>query len=149
MTAVLTRLGFTITTGDVTQEKAEQLWQRVTAAYAHQVRLMLLDLSALPFKTGSVGTVVCLNTLHELAEPRRSLEELLRVHDRSGTLIMGDFNESGFETMQKLHQAIYGNDHPRRLMKICETEPLLRTRYKDVKTVQTPLNITFIASGTK
>lgn len=148
MTAVLTRLGCTVTTGDVTQEKAEQLWRRVTPAYAHQVGLMLLDLRGLPFKTASVGTVVCLNTLHELAEPRRSVEELLRVHDRSGTLIIGDFNESGFETMQKLHQAIYGNDHPRGLMKISEVEPLLRPRYKDVRIVQTPLNITYIACGT-
>ncbi|MBF8295988.1 MAG: class SAM-dependent methyltransferase [Bacteroidetes bacterium] len=147
MTALLTRLGCSVTTGDVTQEKAEQLWQRVTPAYAHQVRLMLFDLRGLPFKTGSVGTVVCLNTLHELAEPRRSLEELLRVHDRSGTLVIGDFNETGFETMQKLHQAIYGNDHPLGSMKISEVEPILRRHYVDVKVVLTPLNISFIASG--
>lgn len=147
MTAVLTRLGCTVTTGDVTQEKAEQLWQRVTAAYAQQVRLMLLDLRGLPFKTGSVRTVVCLNTLHELAEPRRSFEELLRVHDRSGTLVIGDFNETGFETMQKLHQAIYGNDHPRGLMKISEVEPVLRRLYEDVKVVSTLLNTSLIASG--
>lgn len=147
MTAVLTRCGCSVTTGDVTQEKADQLWRRVTPAHAKQVSLMYLDMCGLPFRTESVQTIVCLNTLHELADPRRSVEEILRIHDRSGTLVIGDFNERGFEAMQKVHEQIYGNDHPRGLIKMSELEPLLRGHYKEVKVVHTPLNISFVATG--
>jgi ubiquinone/menaquinone biosynthesis C-methylase UbiE len=149
MTAVLTRLGCNVTTGDVTQEKAEQLWRRVTPAYAPQVKVMLLDLEKLPFTTGSVRTVFCMNTLHELANPHRCLEELLRIHDRSGTVVVGDFNETGFTAMQNVHQSIYKNDHPRGLMKITAVESILREHYSDVRVVLTPLNISLIATGKK
>ena len=149
MTAVLTRLGCNVTTGDVTQEKAEQLWRRVTPAYAPQVKIMLLDLEKLPFKTGSVRTIICMNTLHELADPHRCLGELLRIHDRSGTVVVGDFNDTGFAAMQNVHQSIYKNDHQRGLMSIIAVEPILREHYSDVRVALTPLNITFIAGGKK
>ena len=149
MTAVLTRLGFRVRSGDLTNEKEEQVWQRVLPQFARNVELMMLDMRALPFKSGSVRTITCLNTLHELATPHECLEELLRVHDRSGVLVLGDFNDTGFEAMQNLHQTLHGNDHPRGLLKISEAEPVLRSHYSDVKIVLTPLNISLIASGKK
>ncbi len=149
MTAVLTRLGCNVTTGDVTQEEAQQLWRRVTPAYAPQVKIMLLDLEKLPFKTGSVRTIFCMNTLHELADPQTCLWEILRIHDRSGTVVVGDFNETGFTVMQNVHQSIYRNDHPLGLMKVTEAEPILRGLYSDVRVVLTPLNISFVATGKK
>jgi ubiquinone/menaquinone biosynthesis C-methylase UbiE len=147
MTAVLTRLGFKVRSGDVTDEKNDQVWRRVGPGFARNVELFLLDMRALPFKSESVHTITCMNTLHELANPGDCLQELLRVHDRSGVLILGDFNETGFATMQKLHRAIYGNDHPLGSMKISEAEPLLRNLYSDVRIVRTPLNLSLIASG--
>lgn len=149
MTAVLTRLGLRVRSGDVSDEREEQVWQRVLPEFAANVELMLLDMQALPFKSGSVQTITCMNTLHELANPGECLEELLRVHDRSGVLILGDFNDTGFETMQRLHRTLHGNDHPRGLMKISEAESVLRKRYSEVRVVLTPLNISLIASGKK
>lgn len=149
MTAVLTRLGFRVRSGDITNEKKEQVWQRVLPEFAANVELMLLDMRQLPFKSGSVQTITCMNTLHELATPGACLKEILRVHDRSGVLILGDFNDTGFETMQRLHRTLHGNDHPRGLMKISEAESHIRNHYTDVKVVLTPLNISLIASGKK
>jgi ubiquinone/menaquinone biosynthesis C-methylase UbiE len=149
MTAVLTRLGFRVRSGDITNEKNDQVWQRVLPKFASNVNLMLLDMKQLPFKTGSVRTITCMNTLHELESPKECVEEILRVHDRSGVLILGDFNDTGFETMQNLHRTLHGNDHPRGMMKIPECESLLRNRYSNVKIVLTPLNISFIASDRK
>lgn len=149
MTAVLTRLGLRVRSGDVSDEREEQVWQRVLPEFAANVELMLLDMQALPFKSGSVRTITCMNTLHELANPAECLEEILRVHDRSGVLILGDFNATGFETMQLLHRTLHGNDHPRGLMKISEAESHIRNHYSDVKVVLTPLNISLIARGKK
>jgi len=149
MTAVLTRLGHRVKSGDVTNEKNDQVWQRVLPEFAARVELMLLDMRQLPLKSGSVRTITCMNTLHELANPRECLEEILRVHDRSGVLLLGDFNDTGFETMQNLHRTLHGRDHPRGIMKISEAERILRRHYSNVKIVLTPLNISLIASGGK
>jgi hypothetical protein len=90
-----------------------------------------------------------MNTLHELANPGVCLEEILRVHDRSGVLVLGDFNDTGFKTMQCLHRTLRGNDHPRGVMKVSEAESRIRNHYTNVKIVLTPLNISLIASGKK
>ena len=149
MTAVLTRLGLKVRSGDVSNEKSEQVWQRVLPRFSSNVELVLLDMQALPFRSGSVQTITCMNTLHELANPGVCLEEILRVHDRSGVLVLGDFNDTGFKTMQCLHRTLRGNDHPRGVMKVSEAESRIRNHYTNVKIVLTPLNISLIASGKK
>jgi ubiquinone/menaquinone biosynthesis C-methylase UbiE len=149
MTAVLTCLGFRVRSGDIADENKNQVWQRVLPEFAANVELMLLDMRNLPFKSGSVRAITCMNTLHELADPGACLEEILRIHDRSGVLLLGDFNDTGFETMQNVHRTLHGNNHPRGLMKISEAEPFVRSHYSNVKVVLTPLNISLIASGKK
>jgi ubiquinone/menaquinone biosynthesis C-methylase UbiE len=147
MTAVLTRLGYSVLGGDSTDEKTDQVWNRVQPEYARLVKLTLLDMRELPFKPGSVPAITCMNTLHELQSPHECLQEMLRVHDHTGVFILGDFNETGFDTMQRLHQHIYQDNHPCGRMNVLDAEPILKRHFKEVRTIHTPLNITFIASG--
>lgn len=149
MTAVLTCLGFHVITGDLTAEKHQQVFHRVSSEYRDRIQLVLLDMEELPFRSAAAGIITCVNTLHELEHPQRCLSELLRIHNPQGTLILGDFNETGFEVMQEVHRVIYGNDHPRGSLKITDAESVIRQTYSSVATVVTPLNITYIASRKK
>lgn len=149
MTAVLTRLGFHVTTGDLTAEKHQQAFHRVSSEYRDRIQLLLLDMEMLPFRNASASSITCVNTLHELERPQLCLSELLRIHNPRGTLILGDFTETGFEAMQEVHRVIYGNDHPRGSLKITGAESIIRQTYSSVETVVTPLNITYIASRKK
>ena len=149
MTAVLTRLGYRVRTGDRSDERQSQAWQRVTPEYAALVEMSLLDMEFLPFHDASIDTIVCVNTIHELLHPHKCLSELLRIHGPAGTLIICDFNETGFDVMQRLHQATDGSNHPRGTLGINDVEPIIKRTYSEVRTVVTPLNIFYIASCKK
>ena len=149
MTAVLTRLGYRVRTGDVNDERQSQAWQRVTPEYAALVEMSLLDMEFLPFHDASTDTIVCVNTIHELLHPHKCLSELLRIHGPGGTLIIGDFNETGLNVMQRLHQATDGSNHPRGTLGINDVEPIIKRTYSEVRTVVTPLNIFYIATCKK
>ena len=149
MTAVLTRLGYRVRTGDRSDERQSQAWQRVTPEYAALVEMSLLDMEFMPFHDASIDTIVCVNTLHELLHPRKCVSELLRIHGHAGTLILGDFNETGFDVMQRLHQATDRSNHPRGTLGIKDVEPIIKRTYSEVRTFVTPLNIIYIASCKK
>ncbi|MDP2886931.1 MAG: class I SAM-dependent methyltransferase [Ignavibacteria bacterium] len=149
MTAVLTRLGYRVLTGDASDERQCQAWQRVTPEFAPLVEMSLLEMEFLPIRDASIDAIVCLNTLHELLQPRKCLSELLRIHNPAGTLILGDFNETGFDVMQRLHQATDRSDHPRGTLRITNVEQIIKRTYSEVRTVVTPLNIIYIASCKK
>ena len=88
-----------------------------------------------------------MNTLHELANPQKAFSELIRVHDPRGVLIIGDFNETGFGVMERLHQVVYAGHHSLGTMPLKEIEPTLQSRYQYIRSIETPLNISFVASG--
>jgi len=148
MAALLTRLGFRVLTGDLTDEEHARANARVTPAYADKVQHLRLDMRNLPFGDQSVSTIVCLNTLHELDDPRTCLSELIRIHDPGGTLVIGDFSEIGFAVMQRLHRAVHGDDHRSGCLRITEAKPLLAEVFPVIREVVTPLNISYIVCCT-
>ncbi|MEK6754581.1 MAG: methyltransferase domain-containing protein, partial [Bacteroidota bacterium] len=77
MTAVLTLLGFNVSPGDLSHEQDVKTLNRVTPAYSHEFRPLLLDMKKLPIRDHSARTIVCLNTLHELDNPRICMSELI------------------------------------------------------------------------
>jgi ubiquinone/menaquinone biosynthesis C-methylase UbiE len=149
MSAVLTRLGFSVVTGDISDEKHASVLDRVTPAFSDRVEHLIFNMKMLPFPSDHFKNIVCLNTLHELDEPRVCVSELIRVHDPRGTLVLGDFNELGFEVMQRLHRAVYGNDHPQGFLKMAELRSVLQESYDVIHDVVTPLNISYIAAHKK
>jgi len=149
MASLLARSGHQVISGDLVDEKLPEARRRIGPAHAGHVGFLLLNIEVLPFPSGSVSTIVCLNTLHELPRPDRALEELLRVHSGEGPLVLGDFNERGFDVMQQLHRVVYRNDHPRGHMPIHEAKNLIERRYARVQSLATPLNETMIATARK
>lgn len=149
MTSVLTRRGFRVVTGDLDLQQQHRAEERITAGYLPFVQFLQLNMEGLPFPDHSIPFLVCMNTLHELAHPQNAFSELLRVHDPRGVLVLGDFNETGFEVMKRLHQVVYAGHHSLGMMPMKETEPALQDRYEYVHSIETPLNISFVASGTR
>ena len=149
MSAVLTRLGFNVVTGDISNEKHADVLGRITPAFSDRVDHLILNMKMLPFPGGRFKNIVCLDTLHELEEPHVCVSELIRAHDPGGTIILGDFNELGFDVMQRLHRAVYGNDHHQGFLKMAELRPLLQESYSVIREVVTPLNISYIAAHKK
>jgi ubiquinone/menaquinone biosynthesis C-methylase UbiE len=149
MSAVLTRLGFEVVTGDISAAKSADALARITPAFSDRVSRLTLNMKTLPFSEDHFRNILCLDTLHELEEPHACVSELIRVHDPSGTIVIGDFNELGFEVMQRLHRAVYGNDHTQGFLKMVDLRPLLQETYDVIQEVVTPLNISYIAAHKK
>jgi ubiquinone/menaquinone biosynthesis C-methylase UbiE len=146
MAAVLSRLGFVVVTGDISHEKHADALGRLTEAFSDRANHLLLNMQSLPVPDGGIRNIVCLDTVHELEKPDLCLSELIRVHDPEGTIVLGDFNELGFEVMQRLHRTVYGNDHPRGFLKMAEMKSILQKSYDVIHEVVTPLNISYIAT---
>lgn len=145
MSAVLTRLGHKIITGDITQDRRSDVEKRITQIYLSQVAFIKLDMERLPFADNSVDSIVCMNTLHELEHPRQCLQEIIRVHSRKGPLIVGDFNDLGFDMMLRLHRVVYGNDHSTGSLTMTEAKPMLQQFFPHLSERRTLLNVSFIA----
>lgn len=142
--AVLSRLGFRIITGDITLVKAADMQNRMTPKYRKMLSVCQLDMEHLPFPDDAVHSILCLNTIHELDNPVRCVDELIRVHQPGGTLVLSDFNEEGFDLMQEIHMLVHGKDHFRAPTDVSVLLPQLRNRYEDMTQLETALNTSYI-----
>ena len=149
MASILARSGYLTISGDLEDGKLPEARNRIGPAHAGRVAFVRLNLECLPFASGSIGTIVCMNTLHELAHPDRAVAELLRIHSGAGPLVLGDFNAAGFEVMRQLHRLVYRNDHMRGTMPIRDARLLLEGRYRRIFEIATPLNTSLVATGAK
>jgi ubiquinone/menaquinone biosynthesis C-methylase UbiE len=149
MSAVLTRLGYDVITGDVSTEDRKNAGLRITTEYLHKVKLLTIDMESLSFDDGNFPSVISMNTFHHLEHPEVCLRELIRVHSGKNSLIIGDFNKTGFAELQKIHRILYGKDHTRGNLSMDKLKPLLETQYHEVKEIHTQLNVTIIVSAKK
>jgi ubiquinone/menaquinone biosynthesis C-methylase UbiE len=149
MCAVLSFSFPIILTGDISLEDLPKTIHRLPRHNAHRLSFLQLDMEHLPFRTDSLRTIVCMNTIHEVSEPRRCLQEMTRILHPKGRLIVGDFNPTGYDMMQKVHQTVYHNDHTTGSMSMPEVETIIRSSFTEVRICPTPLNITVFASGKK
>ncbi|MDP2207622.1 MAG: class I SAM-dependent methyltransferase [Bacteroidota bacterium] len=149
MSAVLTRLGYDVITGDVSTENRKNAELRITEEHLHKVKLLTIDMESLPFDDDSFSSVISMNTFHHLEHPEVCIRELIRVHSGKNSLIIGDFNKTGFAELQKIHRILYAKDHTRGNLSMDKLKPLLDTEYHEVKEIHTPLNVTLIASAKK
>ncbi|MDI6780205.1 MAG: class I SAM-dependent methyltransferase [Bacteroidota bacterium] len=149
MSAVLTRRGYDVVTGDVSMKDRDQAEIRIGKEYLHKVKFLTLDMELLPFSDGNFSTVISMNTFHHLEHPDVCLKELIRVHSGQDSLIIGDFNEEGFKALQKIHETLYRSDHPRGSFNMKQLKSILESYYHDIKEINTQLNITFITSKKK
>jgi len=147
--AILTRLDYNVITGDYNLNKKPEAERRITAEYLNKVEFLKLNMECLPFKTGQIKNIICLNTLHELSDPVKCLNEIIRIHSSEGKLLIADFNTLGFNVMDKLHQIKFNQLHPRGGISAEMLENILREKYLKIKPVNTELNYGFIVLGRK
>lgn len=140
MTAVLAHMGFRVITGDRFQDQHQRVLDRLTHAHVVDVSFVSLDMSELPFADRSVRGLACVNTLHDLDEPQTALNEILRVMHPQGRILLADFNDQGFEVMQRLERTIYGRDHRRGTMPMAELAALLVSHNITFLQMEMPLN---------
>ena len=145
--AILARQGYEVITGDITPEKRADALRRISPAYGKQVSMMVFNMEKLPFRSRSIRTMISLNTIHELDHPGKCLSELVRVHDPDGILVVGDFNDTGFEVMDEVHKIVFGKPHSRGRLSMDSVRKELTDLYESVFTIETPLNISVVCRG--
>ena len=147
MSAVLSCIFPSIISGDISFNDLPRVLQRIPKPNVERVHFVQLNMENLPFQSDSIHTVVCMNTLHEVSNPYLCLLEMIRVIRPDGTLVIGDFNRTGFDAMKKIHQTVYHNDHLEGLISLDEIERLLSSSFHTVRSFSTTLNVTCIASN--
>lgn len=147
MSAVLSCLFPSIVSGDISLKDIPRVLERIPKQFIDRITFLHLDMEHLPFPTGQFSTVVCINTLHETEHPMICLQELARVTSAEGILVTGDFSQTGFDMMQKIHETVYHNNHEEGSITSTDIQQFLQSAFTSVHTIHTPLNITYIASG--
>jgi ubiquinone/menaquinone biosynthesis C-methylase UbiE len=146
--AVLTRMGHRVLTGDRTLDELPTAEARVGAPYLPSVRFLRLMMEHLPFGNRSVPSLASFTTIHELERPIPCVEEMVRVLEPGGVLVIADFNEAGFVALQQVHQKLNRRDHPRGFLPMADVEAILRRRALLVRDLHTPLLTGCIATRT-
>ncbi len=146
MIAVLSSLSIPVITGDISLSDQPRALARVPARFQQNVRFLQLDMEHLPFRSDSLPSIVCINTLHETDHPHDCLREMIRSIHPAGQLMVGDFNRTGFDVMQTIHRSVYHNDHSEGTITIDEIGEELCKRFATVRTIVTPLNTTYLAT---
>lgn len=147
MIAVLSSLSIPVITGDISLADQPRARGRVPVQFQGNVRFLQLDMEHLPFRSDSLPSIVCINTLHEADHPHDCLQEMIRSIHPTGELLVGDFNRTGYDMMQIVQQTVYHNDHSEGNITSEEIADELRRRFESVHTISTPLNTAFLASG--
>ena len=95
-----------ITTVDISAE--EQQSARLNARFhgvEDRIKFVLQDASHLPWPDHSFGAVVTMNAMHHIREFEPVLEEMLRVLNPGGKLVLADFSPRGFQNIARAHRA--------------------------------------------
>lgn len=120
-----------ITTLDVdkAQQRAAKLHISKTKA-GHPIRFVLHNAEQLPWRDAHFGAVVSMNTFHHLDHPMRVFNEMMRVVQPGGKLVLCDFSLRGFQIFDRIHR-LEGRTHPRLLNGLLEfRKELRRTGWK-------------------
>ncbi len=112
MARELARRGLSVESVDVSAEDQE-VAASLTAGTGLEARIRFTpaDGSALPFPDGAFPSVVSHNVLHHLADGASILQEVVRVLEPGGALVLGDFSAEGFSFASRVLVA-EGGAHP-------------------------------------
>jgi len=95
-----------VTTLDISEE--EQRLARLNLAWLRpmgKARFLLGDVTRLPWKRATFDAVVSVNALHHFRAMKRALAEMVRVTRRGGKMVLADFDESGFDVLERIHHS--------------------------------------------
>jgi ubiquinone/menaquinone biosynthesis C-methylase UbiE len=112
-TLALARDGYNFTSVDISPQMQE--FTKSNLIYygaAGKVNFVKDDITDLSFADNSFDTIFCINVLHHIEVPRLALEQLLRVSNRGAKLVLSDFNNNGFDLVNRIHHAQGREHHP-------------------------------------
>ena len=105
MAYTLALAGFKVTTVDVSKPVIE-----VARLYARRYRVLRkikflnMDAQNLEFKSNSFNAVFCANLLHDVGNPGRVVDEIIRVCRPKGKIVISDLNENGRALVNKVYR---------------------------------------------
>lgn len=146
MCAILSCMVPLVISGDISLTDLPRTIQRIPGQFLERIHFLQLDMEKLPFRSGSIASLVCMNTMHEVDHPYECLAEIVRVMRSDGTVIIGDFNRTGFDVMQKIHETVYHNNHSEGCITMDEIERILSSSFHSIRPLASPLNISYVAS---
>lgn len=122
----MAKKGYSFTTFDISKE--EQRFAKLNLDYyglSKLVKFKIENAERTSFKKGSFDTVISVNTLHHLKNPKKVIREFIRVLSITGKLVIADFTNDGFRVMDKIH-SLEGNSHTTGILKMNDMVSLLK-----------------------
>jgi|GEM_PF-680082 len=146
MSAVLSGLFPVVLTGDYSLSDHARAVKRIPPQFLGRVQFVQLTMEVLPFRSNSIPLIVCMNTLHEVQQPMQCINEMFRVLSPKGTIVLGDFNNTGFSAMKTIHEIVYHDVHTEGCITMKEIYSVTKETFARIEEIETPLNYTLIAS---
>ncbi len=137
---VMVQLGHPVVTVDYDANQIEKARKRLEGFEGCNVVFLQYDFYNLMVPDKSIMNIVCGNVLHECDEPLRLIEEIKRILGKGGKLLLFDFNDRGFEVMEKLHNEVYGDKHNTGSLRISEAERYFNGGDFEIMKINTILN---------
>ncbi len=108
-----------------------------------QVLFKKMDSENLDFDDNSFDTVFSVNMLHHLEKPYKCIDEMLRVLNKGGKLIISDFTKKGFEVIDRIHKS-EGKTHSVNSVYIEDIKKYLSEKYKEISRKKTIFQDTIV-----
>lgn len=135
LTLALAKRGLRILAIDIDADAVKKARRTIPGSrLRRQVVLAQADAARLPFRSGSIRTVVAYNALHHADKVRAAVDEIARVLHETGRLIVSDWDEAKDGYLDRLDRALRARFRkvtviPRRLRRIyIAEEPREATR---------------------
>jgi len=138
--------GCKVVSGDIDAGALDRAKERL-GDLAGKPTLVVMDAHKLPFDDESFGAVVVANAIHELDDARGALDDIRRVLQPNGKLLVTEFNSTGFELMELHHRMQGRGEHRRGEMTTEQIDAYLRSWFERVESRGFGLTQAWVASG--
>jgi len=105
MAYTLANTGFRVTSIDISKEA-----QEVAKIYAerykvlNKIKFIPMDAQKLRFKNASFSTTISANLLHDVKNPHKVIQEMVRITKPGGKVIVSDLNKKGKDLVNKVYR---------------------------------------------
>ena len=104
MTIMLAQAGYSLTSLDCDPERQKIAVMRATSlGVLNKIKFMTGDAGELKFPDNSFSTVICADLWHHLSDHGKVLDEMLRVWNKKGNLVIADMDRKGLDIVAKIH----------------------------------------------
>ncbi len=137
---ILNQLGYNVVSIDYDGTQIAKAKAKLDEINANNYIIIQNNFFDLNIPENSVEFIICGNVLHETEQAKELLFLMLRLLKRGGNLLLWDFNNKGFEIMNKLHNVIYKNNHNEGNLRINDVLEIIAKDSFVIKKFYTELN---------